>query len=168
MADLAATLVATDADRLLQAEALVRAYCGWHIAPERTETVEVRAAGGRSLLLPSMYVTAVESVVDNSTPLTVEIDYIWSAAGVITRAGCWGYDVVAVEITHGYSTVPLEVTAVVQALASRAIANPGSLTSKTIGPFSESYSTSSGQVATLSLLDAEKDILRRYRIPAVA
>lgn len=168
MADLVTTLVASDADRLLQAEAVVRSFCGWHIAPSREETVEVRTCGGRTLLLPSMYVTAVESVTADEQALTTD-DFHWSTAGVVTHSDWWGSGVTSVVFTHGYDEVPAEVTAIVQAVAQRATANPGSLTRQQIGPFSETYSTTgSGQVVPLGLLDAEKDLLRRYRIPALA
>ena len=58
-AELATSLAPTEADRLLQAEALVRGYCGWHIAPSRSETITVRTFGGTSVMLPSLLVTEV-------------------------------------------------------------------------------------------------------------
>lgn len=168
MTELAYTLEATDLDRLEQAEALVRAFCGWHIAPSREETVVIRATGGRILMLPSMYVTEVASVTNDATLLAFDDDYIWSTAGVVATGGCWGYELVTVEMTHGYDEPPAEVTAIVQAIAQRAVSNPGGVpTSKGIGPFSESY----GSLATgtaLSLFESEKEVLRRYRIPVVA
>ena len=169
-AELAIILTATEADRLEQAEALVRGFCGWHIAPSRTETAAAfRGKGGSTLLLPSLHVTAVSSVGDAGTELLAETDYTWSTAGVITRAGHWSHEVVEVTFTHGYPTPPPEVTAVVQAVAQRAVDNPSSLVRRQVGPFADTYSTTgSNQVATLALLDSEKETLRRYRIPTVA
>lgn len=169
-AELASTLTATEADRLEQAEGVVRGFCGWHIAPSRTETVLLRSRSGNTLLLPSLHVTAVSTVQDDSTALVVEDDYTWSPAGVLTRLGYWGDNtIVAVGMTHGYEEVPPEVTGVVQAIAQRAVSNPGSAIRSQAGPFSEAYSqTGANQSIPLTLLDAEKDILRRYRIPAVA
>lgn len=168
MTELATSLEATEQDRLEQAEALVRSFCGWHIAPSRTETLTVRARGGNTLLLPSMYVTAITTVtMDDTSVLTVEDQYIWSAAGVLTHGNCWGYGVVEVALTHGYTDAPAEVTAVVQAVAQRAVSNPSGASSRSIGPFSESYGSLSSGTA-LSLFDSEKEVLRRYRIPAVA
>lgn len=169
MAELAESLTVTEADRLTQAEALVRAYCGWHIAPSRTvEDAVIRGSGTATILLPSLYVTAVAAINDNDTDLTVEDDYTWSAAGVVTRVGYWSTDEVVVSYTHGYEEPPAEVTAVVQAIAQRAVNNPGGqASSRSIGPFAESY----GSLATgtaLSLLDSEMEVLRRYRIPVVA
>lgn len=168
-AELYTALAATEAQRLEQAEALVRNFCGWHIAPSRVVTdSKIRGTGGATLLLPSLHVTAVSSVTDNETVLTVEDDFTWSPAGVLTNKGHWSTDLVTVTYTHGYTTVPPEVTAIVQAVAQRAIDNPGSMTRRTVGPFTDAYSTTSpGQVATLALLDSEKETLRRYRLPAV-
>lgn len=172
MADLATTLTATDEQRLTQAEALVRAYCGWHISPSREETVEVRAQGGWTLALPSMHVTAVASVADDGTALTVEDDYTWSTAGILTRLGYWGAGtVVEVTFTHGYAVadLPAEITAVVQAIAQRAVNNPGSLLRAQAGPFGSSHSqTGTNQALPIALLDAERAILARYRLPSLA
>lgn len=168
-AELATSLIVTEADRLEQAEALVRAFCGWHIAPSRTATAAViRGNGTTTLVLPSLYVTSISAVSDDGTALTVEDDYIWSAAGVLTRVGTWSTGEVTVTYTHGYDTPPPEVKAIVQAVAQRAVDNPGSLLRRQIGPFSNTYSTTgANEVATLALLESEKDALRRYRIPAV-
>lgn len=168
--EIADTIEATEDDRIEQAESLVRGFCGWHISPTRTETISVRSRRGETLTLPSLHVTAVASVTDDTTPLTVESDYTWSAAGILTRLGYWSDGkLVEVQFTHGYSIPPPELVAVVQAVAKRAVNNPDSLTRRTTGPFTDAYSTTgAGQASTLALLDSEKEILRRYRIPAVA
>jgi hypothetical protein len=166
-AELATTLTATEAERLLQAEALVRAYCGWHIAPSRADVEEtLRGDGGAPLLLRSLYVTAVASVVDDGTTLALTDDYIWSQNGVIRRAGYWGTGDVVVTYTHGYDEPPAEVTAIVQAVAQRAVNNPGSSVRRQVGQVSDTYSqTGFNQSIPLALLDAEKAILDHYRIP---
>lgn len=168
-AELATTLTSTEAQRLEQAEALVRGFCGWHIAPSRTVTAaQIRGTGTPTLLLPSLFVTAVSSVSDDGTALTVEDDYTWSPAGVLTRLGYWSTKLITITYTHGYDTVPAEVTGVVQGVAQRAVQNPGSLVRTQDGPFADTYSqTGFNQSLPLALLDAEKDILRRYRIPAL-
>lgn len=169
MAELATTLTATEADRLEQAEALVRSFCGWHIAPSRTETVSVRGRGSKTLLLPSLHVTAIASVTDDGALLVDDEDYTWSDAGVITHESTFGTGLVTVAFTHGHTTPPAEVEAIVQAVAQRAVDNPGSLVRTQSGPFSDTYSTTgTNQVASLALLDSEKEALRRYRVPGVA
>lgn len=166
-AELATTLTVTEAERLLQAEALVRSYCGWHIAPSRADAVEtLRGYGGQPLLLRSLHVTAVTSVVDGGTTLALTDDYVWNANGVIMRVGYWGTGDVVVTYTHGYDEPPADVTAIVQSVAQRAVNNPGSLVRKQVGPFGDTYSqTGFNQSLPIALLDAEKEILDHYRIP---
>lgn len=167
-AELATSLTSTEAQRLEQAESLVRGFCGWHIAPSRTVTAaQIRGTGTSILLLPSLYITSVSAVTDDTTALTVETDFTWSASGVLTRVGHWSTKYVTVTYTHGYAAVPPEVTAIVQAIAQRAVDNPGSRPRDQVGPFAESYSqVGSNQAPALALLDAEKETLSRYRIPS--
>lgn len=167
-AELAVTLTATEDERLEQAEALVRGFCGWHIAASRTETIQIRGTGRATLLLPSLYVTAVASVTDDGTLLVHDEDYTWSEAGVITRAAAFGTELVSVTFTHGYAVPPPEVTGIVQAVAQRAIDNPGSRPRVGDGPFSDTFSQAGfNQAPALGLLDSEKETLRRYRIPSL-
>lgn len=167
MAELADTLDATEDDRLDQAEGLVRAYCGWHISPSRTETAVVRTAGD-VLLLPTLYLTDVASVTLYDATVVDVADYEWSQNGVISQVwgGPWSWRSVTVEFTHGYDIPPPEITAVVQAIAQRAVDNPRSLTRETKGPFTDVYSQSgSNQTLALSLMDGEKAVLNAYKLP---
>lgn len=165
MAELASSLVATEADRLAQAEALVRSYCGWHIAPSRTEDVTVAASFATTLTLPTLRLTAVSAVTEDAVAVTD--DFTWTEAGVLTRPWFrWSSGPVVVSVTHGYDTPPPEVTAVVQAVAQRALDNPGSRPRDQVGPFAESFSqVGFNQAPALALLDAEKAILDRYKLP---
>lgn len=151
-AELATSLTATEADRLLQAEADVRDYCGWHIAPSRDETITVDGSGGRILDLPSLYVTDVASVTEDGTLLETTT-YVWREWGVIERLGCsWGTGKIEVELTHGYSPVPPNITGVVQALAARAVGASATVSREQVGQVSRSYladGLSPGQIATL-------------------
>lgn len=160
-----------DAQTLLdQATALVRSWCGWHVTPSRTETVTLNGNGSPTLGLPSLYVTALTSVTDtDGTLLTLDTDYQWSTAGVLSRLGLgwvWGSGI-AVTFTHGYDEVP-ELAAVIMAVASRAQKSPDGVTRVQEGLVVEQYSqTTSGAGGGVSLLPHEKDILRRYRVPVV-
>lgn len=166
-AELATTLTATEADRLMQAEALVREFCGWHIAPARTVTVKMVSAGGTALLLPSLEVTAVTAVrdVDGTTPETLT-GWKRRRFGILYRSIGWPTDHdIEVDMTHGFAAVPAEVQGVVQAVAHRAVNNPRSQVNPQAGPFRDSNSqTESNQAPALALLDAEKAILGRYRL----
>jgi hypothetical protein len=165
--ELASGLVATEADRLLQAEALVRSYCRWHIAPSRSETLTLRAEGMSSIMLPSLYVTAVSSITDDGTALVLSTDYRWFEDGIIDRVDAyWGSGDIVVAYSHGYDAPPADVTAVVQAVAQRAVQNPGSLVRTQKGPFADTYSqTSANQSLPVALLADEKAILNPYRLP---
>lgn len=168
MPELALTLNPSEMDRLEQAEALVRDFCGWHIAPVVTGAVYVLPTASAAILLPSTHVTAVSVEYDGTTYVS-GTDYDATDLGKVTRSDGYWLAGTTVTFTHGYETPPRAVEAVVQAVAQRAVANPGSLVRQQIGPFSETYSTTgSGQVASLGLLDAEKEALRPYRIPGVA
>lgn len=172
MAELADDLVQDEDTRLDQAEGVVRSFCRWHIAPVRTESFTLRW-GGRAILLPSMNVRSIVSVTNGDDATVYDLaDYAFTPWGELTRAGDWvGYSWpgnTVVSFTHGYDTPPPEVTGVVQAVAERAIANPGSLIRTQDGPFSDTYSqTSSGTVVPLGLLPAEKSILSAYRLVSV-
>lgn len=173
-AELAPTIEATADDRLLQAEAVVRAYCGWHIAPERTEVVVIDRPNGVAVLpLPSLHVTAITAVVQGGEDVLAD-DYTWTEGGLLHRAPgylwgrtTWGYDEpLAVTMTHGYEEPPPAVTAVVQAMATRAVQNPGSLVRTQVGPFSDTYSqTGFNQSLPLAMLAAEKELLAPYVLP---
>lgn len=165
--ELAGGLVATEADRLLQAEALVRSYCRWHIAPSRTDTATVRAEGMASLMLPSLYVTDITSITDDGVALVLTTDYRWFADGIVDRVDAlWGSGDVVIAFTHGYPDPPAEVTAVVQSVAQRAVDNPGSLVRQQVGQVSNIFSqNATSQALPLMLLDAEKAVLNAYRVP---
>jgi hypothetical protein len=178
MTELAPSLPPTPEDRLAQAEAMVRAYCGWHIAPSRDTTAVLDGGGGHTLLLRSLYVTDVASVTEDGVLLDPATDYTWSEAGILHRLGIayygqsygqpFGYGWwsstlrgITVEFTHGYAEVPPDVTAVVQAAAQRLTDNPTGLASQTVGPFTEQYGTAtSGMFAS-----SDMAVLDRYRLP---
>ena len=173
-AELATTVAPVDdAARLLQAEGVVRGYCGWHIAPSRADSVTVRGNGSAVIALRSLHVITVTSVTCDGTLLDSS-NYAWSEAGVLTRL-CgdgtlshhrdgWWESVIVVEFTHGYAQVPAEVTGAVQAIAQRGVLNPtgASSYSTTDGPFSDSATFAAG--STLP----EQGVLDRYRLPSRA
>lgn len=143
-------------DRLDQAEAAVRTYCGWHIAPSRKQTVRLRSEWSSTLILPSLHVTDVAAVVVDGTVVD-PTTYDWYDSGVVTalRCGHFGNGPVLVTFTHGYADPPRDVAAAVQALARSAIDNPKALKSFTRGPFSESYGDAGDQFGALD----------RYKLP---
>ena len=146
----------------------MRGFCGWHIAPLR-EDVELTLDGTGSgiLPLPSLLVVDVTEIVEDG--VTLDLDSVeWSKDGWLEKCyGRWTRKVAGVVVTidHGYAAVPPEVEAVVQAVAQRAVDNPGSIVRTQDGPFSETYAqTGFNQSTPLALLESEKETLGPYRI----
>lgn len=171
VAELTDTLTASEHDRIEQAEAVVRDYCGWHIAPSRDETVTFVEPTGSCLMLPSLYVTDVSSVVVDGVTQAADTYHVHQN-GWIQRHGAgsiWYGDVVTVTFTHGYDSGPAGVAAIVQSIAQRAVDNPGSLLRTQDGPFSDTFSAASGNTSLpVALFDAERAVLNRYKIVSVA
>lgn len=147
----------------------VRGYCGWRITPSATETVTLSGSGSSTQILPSLHVTAIASVTYDGALLSVN-DYSWSSNGVIeyvrggpyfSSAARWltGLGKVVVVMTHGYPEA-LDLARIIMARADRGQNVPDRVTSTTMGPRSETYS-SAGQ----GFDDDEMAVLDRYRLP---
>ena len=147
------------------ASELVKAWCGWHIAPSKTETVFLRGASGGRLFLPSLHVTAVTSVLVDDVAVT---DYQWSPEGELWRPTGWWSDRlrgVAVTLEHGYDAMPVPVQAVIDGMAERASSAPATM--QQIGPFRFATGADGSPVGgNPSLWD--QSVLRAYRIPVVS
>jgi hypothetical protein len=164
MPELATTLTSTTDERLDQAEGIVRAYCGWHIAPSR-DSSELLSTKAGVLLLRSLHVTAVASITLADATVLDPTTYTWDASGIVrlNDGWCtdwWNQQSATIEYSHGYATPPAEVVGVVRALAQRGINNPGTVSSQTTGPFSITYAT-----AAMALLADERVVLDKYRLP---
>lgn len=164
--DLVDALTPTSTDRLEQAQAIVRAYCGWHIAGYREETLRLPSTGQRTVLLPTLHLVEVLSITQGGSPVDAT-SYSGSDAGVLTNTGWWTTEDVTVTFVHGYQVAPPEVTAVVQSLAQRMTDSPGMpLVRKTRGPFTDQYASPDSGPTTL--WDAERVALSRYKIVDVS
>ena len=155
--------ILTGSDPADRAAAVVRAWCGWHVAPVVEEALILDGNGTSRMALPSLAVVDVTSVkVDG-----VEIPVRWSADGWITRPSGVFPDrdrSVTVELRHGFAVVP-DVEQVVAALLKRdALGLNGIVTEERVGPFSTRYASGAAGVHTAGLLEAEKAVLSRYRL----
>lgn len=153
---------------LVAAEAAVRSYCGWHVAPSKAETVTVRGEGEPALLVPSLHVTGVTEVrVDGK----VVDDVSWYAHGALYSQRGYGRwcGRVEVDMTHGYeanSPAGEVLRSTILAVAARAIASPSGVVRSQVGQISETYSqTGSNQAGGVVLLDNEKAALDPYLLP---
>ncbi len=118
-----------DPKAVLAAEDQVRDFCGWHVAPSRTETITLDGSGTNLLLLPSTHVTAISSISENGVALAAAY-YSWSEDGVVEKLyGCWTRKrrAVQVSLTHGYPTCPAAIRREVARLAAASYANPAPL-----------------------------------------
>lgn len=159
-------------DNIDAALATVRGYCGWHIAPSRTDTLTIHSATRQGLILPTLYLTDVSSVLVGSTAVDVSA-VRWTTSGMVERPG-WGSldgywswtdrSVVTITFTHGYDKLPADVRAVALALADGGASSAGGRV-KQVGAVAYDFSgpSSSGDV-----LDAHRGILDRYRLPRLA
>lgn len=145
----------------------VRVECGWHIAPERTETVTLDSPGGRVLMLPTLHLTSVAAV-RNMLPDTPTDLIGWrkSRAGMLS-AGCrWpcGFESVEVTMTHGYANCPAGLAAAIGALCAVAALNPA-VASESAGSVSISYRDLAAGLSYDQQL-ATNAIIAHYKLPS--
>lgn len=152
-------------DYLLAAEAAVRAYCGWHIAPVILEDVTLDGTGTRSVFVKTLRLVAVTSATSDGTvldPLTLE----WSEAGFIRSESVWPDKLRAVKLSiqHGFDSVP-DVAEIIRAIAARAESAPTGVIREQAGAVSISNSmVAPGVSGGVVLMDHERRMLDRYRI----
>jgi hypothetical protein len=176
------TAEANRADALLaDASALVRAFTGQEFSGPTEESVVLRGQGA-AIRLPQRPVTAVTSVVaigGNGLPDVALVDWIFDGIDtirvgegsfVINMPAVWwdddGYPgTFRVDYTHGYTTVPADVVAVVCGMVLRTLTAPtmaGGVRSETIGPYSYQLDAA-GTGLSVMLTQADRDALKRYR-----
>lgn len=154
-----------EADYLAAAEAAVRSYCGWHIAPVITEEMVIDGNGAHSLPIPSLRVVDIPAASNGGVvmdPLTLE----WSKAGFLRADGCWTSRLRGVRLTvrHGFESVP-DVVEIVRAIAGRASLSPSGIVREQAGQVSVSFSlVAPGVSGGVVLMDHERVMLDRYRI----
>jgi len=158
----------TEAEARTRAEAEVRAYCGWHIAPEVTEDVTLDGTGSRILLLRSLKVTDVASVTEDEE-LVDPGDYQWSASGFLLRLGgaCWTDKLrgVVVNLTHGHPSMPMDVEAVIERMTARAVEVSGaSQVLSQVGQVAYAVGVD-GLRETGTSTQADRFVLDRHRLP---
>lgn len=146
--------------------AAIRDYCGWHVAPAWSETLELDGPGGRLLTLPSLYVTAVAAVTVDGVTVT---DYEWSTRrGQLGRWAGWptGFGSITVTLTHGHPVVPRIVVAAGRAMGKRELLNPKSLRSASALGYSEVYTVpATGEAYGVAPSKVEQAMLARFKLP---
>ncbi len=124
------------------AVAALRGDCGWHIAPQTTETLTVNGSPTQTLILPTLYIVGITAIRDVSatTPVTLTG---WRMAS-------------RVDLTHGYTDTPAELLPAVAYYSQAQLADSNVSTesllswSKTTRPLSSPASP--GQGSPLAVL----------------
>lgn len=137
----------------------VRAWCGWHVAPSRTETVEVESDGASVMLLPSLHVTGVSEVRDEDAEVVSSDSYKWRKNGIVR--GCWWKcnELYEFDITHGYDDMPLELQQIIDDLNASGVGS--TVTRETSGPFSREFGSADLESQPISV----RSIISRYKLP---
>lgn len=146
--------------------AVIRAYCGWHIAPVLTETLHVDGEGSRHLWLPSLHVTGVAEVKNNGEVVDPD-QYDWSESGYLElRCGHFSTRPRGIEVTltHGYDTAPGDLVEATVSIASRS-GDTGGTVMERAGQVQVSFGTFNGVSGGVALLDHEKAVLAPYKLP---
>jgi len=162
------------------ASAWVRAYCGWHIAPSQDDTFTLDTDGGRLVMLPTLFMTALGDVVLTADASIIDPTLLsFSLAGMVAYKAPappftvppavthWpvGFQTVTMSITHGYATVPDAVKGVAVSVAKRLPAQLAMTTLETAGLVTKELGgTLGGGFGFAGLTVAEQAVLNRYRI----
>lgn len=156
------------------AEAVVRRYCGWHVAPVVTETLVLDVQHASPLLpLPSLRVEAVHSVEVWTGKDWIELDagvYGWSRAGMLQLLyGRFskGLSNVRVTLRHGFDAVEAaDVLAIVRNVQARGEMELGAVRQQAVNGASVAYTSTAGGSLSVPLFQDEKATLDAYRLPA--
>ena len=147
----------------------VRAHCGWHIAPEVTETLTLDSNGADVLVLPTLALNDVTAVRywngSEMVPLSGwDTRTGWSSeSSTIRHAGGFprGRRMLEVDVRHGYETVPKSLVAGLV----RLLAGPGAadVASESLPGHAVTYRGTTAYTSTVALL-ASGGALARYRL----
>lgn len=166
------------------ASSLVIRHTGRTFALETDELLALNGTGTNAMLLPDPPVAEVSLVEEiehdaDATRTTLETtDYIVdTTTGILYRLGGWwcrGIANVGVTYTHGFAEIPLDLRLAVMQIAGRLYAGAASsgtlssgqsVESRTLGSFSETYSTAT---TTSVRLTAEEALsLDYWKLPRV-
>lgn len=148
--------------------AAVRAYCGWHIAPELECEWTGEAPNGYASL-PVMGVEAIEAVTVNGEEIP-EGRYEWSASGELRLCGCicaQRWRSLTVRFIAGYEDASA-IGAVVAQIAANAMAAAPGVREEHAGSVGISYNqTASGVSGGVALLDRDRLLLDPWRIARI-
>lgn len=144
---------------------LIRAYCGWHVAPEVNEIRSFDYSSGGRLFIPTLRLAEVHRVATHGRDL---YDWTFSEDGWVTFSPSYqppaGDKAVTVEFKHGFPQAP-ELALVLERVKARLAALPAApLSYQRAGTQGVGYLSRNGEVLGFSLSDSEKEALAPYRL----
>ncbi len=144
--------------RLRAAQAAIRRECGWHVMPNVALAGVLNTRGGTVIRLPARHVTSVESLTDrDGNKLAYAYDPETGLVESLSGGFPAGIAAIRYEIHAGYDDAP-DVQQVLISAAKRAGMSPIGLVT------SQSTNGSSASFDVVSLMQAEKDKLKPYRL----
>lgn len=144
--------------RLKAAQAAIRRECGWHVMPNAALSGVINSRGGTVIRLPARHVTSIESLTDrDGNKLAYAYDPETGLVESLSGGFPAGIAAIRYEIHAGYDDAP-DVQQVLVSAAKRAGMSPVGLVK------SQSTNGSSASYDVVSLMQAEKDKLKPYRL----
>lgn len=144
--------------RLKAAQAAIRRECGWHVMPNAPLSGVINTRGGSVIRLPARHVTSIESLTDRQGN-KLAYAYDPETGLVESLSGGFPAGIAAIHYTihAGYDDAP-DVQSVLISAAKRAGMSPLGLIT------SQSTNGSSASFDVVSLMQAEKDKLKPYKL----
>lgn len=147
-----------------RANAAVRDYCGWHVAPVLQETVTVESDGSGVVFLPTLRIVSVEAVEVDGSPVTVQ-RRDWSQNGWLRVHAACGVPVV-VTMKHGVEiTESLRAAALTLAQAAKS-PDDRLIRSQRLGDAQIDYVAASAAIEAVRVPGSARTTLDRYVLPA--
>lgn len=142
------------------ATALVRHWCGWHVAPVVTETVTLDTREGASILLPTLRLVGISEAILDGEDILDGLE--WSADGMIRHRFKRKFRALTITMEHGFEAA--DVVPLVDRIASRLTTQKLGVTqySESTGPYS--VSASYGGAGGSGLLAEDREALRPFRL----
>lgn len=151
---------------LRAASDVIRGYCGWHVAPEISETLHLDGPDSQLLVLPSLRVAEVTGIVEAGQPADLT-DIAVSRTGMLRRRRPFADTFASVEVTlrHGFENVPDAIVDLTLQIAARALGSPLGVVREQSLIANVTWTTTAAGVAGGTVLMAhEEPILAPYRL----
>lgn len=168
MEDMVTATLTVDATLWIRAaQAAVRRYCGWHVAPSAEVSGALGMTGARIVQLPARHITEVKSLAwswrcgEPDAVVDTERGLVEFRGPVPSGIAALEYDIVC-----GWDPedVPDVRTVIMQAARRAQAGGSGMVRAQTVNGASVTYATDTGGLPAVRLLKSEMAILDPYRV----